>query len=72
VWGEATDDTGRKAVTRMQTPDAYDLTVQTSLAVVGHVLDGTVAPGFQTPAMAFGPDFILEVGSVSRTDEPVA
>jgi short subunit dehydrogenase-like uncharacterized protein len=72
LWGEATDDTGRKAVTRLQTPDGYDLTVQTSLAVVGRVLAGTLAPGFQTPALAFGPDFILEVGSVTRTDEPMA
>ena len=69
VWGEASDDAGRKAVTRLQTPDGYDLTVQTSLAVVARVLAGTVAPGFQTPALAFGPDFILEVAGVARSDE---
>ena len=68
-WGEATDESGGKVVTRQQTPDGYDLTVQTSLAAVARVLSGTVSPGFKTPAMAFGPDFILEIAGVTRTDE---
>ncbi|MBI3823852.1 MAG: saccharopine dehydrogenase NADP-binding domain-containing protein [Planctomycetes bacterium] len=70
LWGEATDGTGSKAVARLQTPDAYDVTVQTALAVVEQVLRGDVAPGFQTPAMAFGPDFILQIAGVTRVDEP--
>jgi short subunit dehydrogenase-like uncharacterized protein len=61
LWGEATDDAGRKAVARLRTADAYDLTVQTALAVVDRVLNGAISPGFQTPALAFGADFILEV-----------
>jgi short subunit dehydrogenase-like uncharacterized protein len=69
LWGEAMDEADRKVVARLQTPDAYDLTVQTSLAVADRVLSGTVSPGFQTPAMAFGPDFILEVAGVTRKDE---
>ena len=56
---------------RMQTPDGYDLTVQSSLAAVARVLSGTVSPGFRTPAMAFGPDFVLELQGVSRDDEPM-
>jgi catechol 2,3-dioxygenase-like lactoylglutathione lyase family enzyme len=27
LWGEAADETGRNAATRLQTPDGYDLTV---------------------------------------------
>ena len=53
-------------------PGGYDLTVETSLAVVRRLLSGMTTPGFQTPAMAFGPDIILEVGDVTRTDESVA
>jgi short subunit dehydrogenase-like uncharacterized protein len=67
-WGEVLNASGDRAVARMQTPDGYDLTVQTSLAAVTRVLNGTVAPGFQTPAMAFGPGFVLEMAGVSRTD----
>ncbi|HEY2785643.1 MAG TPA: saccharopine dehydrogenase NADP-binding domain-containing protein [Fimbriiglobus sp.] len=68
-WGEVADDAGRTAAARMQTPDGYDLTVQSSLAAVARVLAGSVPTGFQTPAMAFGPDFALEIPGVSRSDE---
>jgi short subunit dehydrogenase-like uncharacterized protein len=71
-WGEATDDVGGKVVVRQQTPDGYDLTVETALAAAARVLSGAVAPGFYTPAMAFGPDFILEIAGVTRTDELAA
>jgi short subunit dehydrogenase-like uncharacterized protein len=70
-WGEATDEMGHRAVTRLQTPDAYDLTVLTSLAVVDRVLNGAISPGFQTPGLAFGPDFILAIAAVTRVDEPI-
>jgi short subunit dehydrogenase-like uncharacterized protein len=58
-----------RADARQQTPYGYDLPVQTSLAAVARVLAGEVAPGFYTPAMAFGPDFILKCTGVTRTDE---
>jgi short subunit dehydrogenase-like uncharacterized protein len=66
LWGEATDEAGHKAISRLQTPDGYDLTVATSLAAVARILDDTVAPGFQTPALAFGPDFIVDIAGVSQ------
>ena len=69
IWGEAIDAAGQKVVARLQTPDAYDLTVQTSLVAIERVLNGNVAPGFHTPALAFGADFILDFAGVSRTDE---
>jgi len=68
-WAEATDESGNKAVARQQTPDGYELTVRTALAAVARVLSGAVAPGFKTPAMAFGPDFILEIAAATRNDE---
>ena len=68
-WGEASDEAGRRVIARLQTPDGYDLTVQTSLAAVARVLSGSITPGFKTPAMAFGPDFILEIAGVTRIDE---
>ena len=70
VWGEAIDDTGRRIVARLRGPEAYELTVRAALAIVERVLGGTVPPGFQTPAMAYGPDFVLGVEGVVREDEP--
>lgn len=69
-WAEVTDDAGRRAAARQQTPDGYDLTVQAALAATARVAAGAVSPGFRTPAMAFGPDFVLELPGVTRADEP--
>jgi short subunit dehydrogenase-like uncharacterized protein len=69
VWGEVTDDAGGKAVARLRTPDGYTLTSYTALAIVDRVLSGDVHPGYQTPASAYGPDFILTIDGCSRTNE---
>jgi short subunit dehydrogenase-like uncharacterized protein len=70
-WGEVTDETGGKAIARQETPDGYELTVQTSLAAAARVLTGKIGAGFRTPATAFGADFILEMDGVTRTDDAV-
>jgi len=70
VWGEAEDDGGRRAVSRLRTPEAYTFTARASLAAVERVLAGETPEGFQTPASAFGPDFVLGIEGVERHDEP--
>jgi short subunit dehydrogenase-like uncharacterized protein len=67
-WAEVTDQEGRAASARQETPNGYDLTVQTALAAVERVLAGAASSGFQTPAMAFGPDFVLGIPGVRRVD----
>src|SRR4029079_19835357 len=69
LWGAVADPAGRTAVCRQQTPDGYDLTVEAALAAVARVRAGAVAPGYHTPATAFGPDFVLDLPGVTRTDE---
>ncbi len=69
LWGEVADDAGRRVVSRLRGPEGYTMTVRTALAVVDRVLAGHAPPGFQTPAMAYGPDFVLGVEGVVRTDE---
>jgi short subunit dehydrogenase-like uncharacterized protein len=59
---------GNRAVARLHTPEAYQTTALTALAAVEKVLAGEAAPGFQTPAKAFGADFILEIEGVTRED----
>ena len=68
VWGEVEDAEGRRAVSRLATPEGYTLTVRAALAAVALVLAGRSPAGFQTPATAFGPDFVLGIPGVTRTD----
>jgi short subunit dehydrogenase-like uncharacterized protein len=68
LWGEVEDPQGRRAVSRMRTPEGYTLTAMTSVAIVRKVLDGEAPPGFQTPSLAYGPDWILELEGVTRED----
>ncbi len=65
---EATDNAGNKAVSRMRTPHAYTLTAAASLEIVRRVLAGDAPPGYQTPASAYGPDLVMEIGGVTRED----
>jgi short subunit dehydrogenase-like uncharacterized protein len=68
LWGEARDGE-RTVVSRLAAPETYALTVQTALAAVTKVRAGLARPGFQTPSLAFGKDFILEIEGVTRIDD---
>ena len=68
LWGEASDATGRRVVARLRTPDGYELTALTALAIVERALAGDAPPGFQTPSRAYGPDFILGIPGCERQD----
>ncbi len=69
VWGEVVDDVGNTAVARLSGPEAgLEWTIRSALDVVSHVLAGDVTPGYQTPAMVYGPDLVLENEGVTRTD----
>lgn len=69
VWGMATDDEGRSVTSRLRTPESYVLTALTAVTAIEHVLAGDAKPGFQTPSLAFGADFILEIDGVTRRDD---
>jgi short subunit dehydrogenase-like uncharacterized protein len=69
LWGEASDATGRRAVSRLRTPEGYTLTALAALAIVDKVLGGDAPVGFQTPAKAYGADFVLGLEGVERVDE---
>jgi short subunit dehydrogenase-like uncharacterized protein len=69
VWGEVEDDQGHKAVSRLHGPEAGVVwTTRAALAAVKKVLSGNAPPGFQTPGLAYGPDFVLECEGVTRED----
>ncbi|WP_436934193.1 saccharopine dehydrogenase family protein [Halovenus marina] len=62
VWGEATD--GDQTVTsRLVTPETYALTVDAAATAVERIIERP-RTGFQTPASAFGPDFVRSLDGV--------
>jgi short subunit dehydrogenase-like uncharacterized protein len=70
IWGQVADPQGRRRAARLFTPEAYDFTADSAVRAVEKVLGGAIRPGFQTPATAFGADFVLELDGVSREDLP--
>lgn len=68
VWGEVRDDQGQARVSRLRTPEGYELTTHTALAAVRRVLAGETPAGFLTPSRAFGADFIMQIPGVERED----
>jgi short subunit dehydrogenase-like uncharacterized protein len=69
LWGEASDGPGgRVAVSRMRTPNGYELTRLTAADLAGRALAGDVHPGYQTPAGAYGAEYILKFPGVTRED----
>jgi short subunit dehydrogenase-like uncharacterized protein len=68
LWGEARDDSGAVVSARLETPEAYELTKLAAVAIAERVLAGDVHVGFQTPARAYGADFILSLPGIVRTD----
>lgn len=61
---EAEDRWRRCRSLRIQTPDGYTVTGATATAIVGRVLKGHVAPGFQSPAHLYGGSLLEDVGCV--------
>ena len=60
------DDGGGRATARLQGPEGYAFTALAALALTEKVLAGEAVAGFQTPAKAFGPDFVLDIEGVTR------
>ena len=68
VVAEATDGRGRRAVSRLATPEVYTFTGMVAPAVARRVVAGDLEAGFQTPARVYGGDFVLSFPGVARED----
>ena len=44
------------------------LTAQAGVEIAQRVIAGEAKPGFQTPSLVFGPDFILQFEGAGRED----
>ena len=68
--GEATDNNGGRAVSKLISPEGYTCTALTTLEIMKRILSGETKPGFQTPSRTYGADFILQFEGVEREDIP--
>lgn len=65
---EAEDRWRRSRYLRMRTRDGYSVTGATATEIVRRVLQGHVAPGFQTPAHLYGSSLLEETGCAFRVE----
>ncbi len=68
IVAEAESPDGRRASTRLRTPEAYEFTGVVAATIARCVLAGDFERGFQTPARVYGPDFVLGFDGVVRED----
>ena len=65
--GEMRD--GDKVVrAKLRTPEGYRITALTTVEIMKRILKGDYKPGFQTPSLAYGMDFIMQFEGVERED----
>jgi len=61
LWGRARDAAGLEVSGTLVTPEGYALTAATAVECLVRLLAGGVAPGFRTPASAFGAGLIGDI-----------
>jgi short subunit dehydrogenase-like uncharacterized protein len=66
MWGEARDAEGNRVESRQQGPEGYTLTALAALNIAEKILAGNFTPGYQTPALSYGADLVLEIEETSR------
>ncbi|WP_169829124.1 saccharopine dehydrogenase family protein [Tsuneonella mangrovi] len=67
---EAHDRWRRPRVIRMHVLDGYSASALTSAEALHRIRDGQVQPGFQTPSLVFGSDFIVQAGAAEFVATP--
>lgn len=66
--GEVIDQNGGRAISKLISPEGYTCTALTTVEIMKRILNGEYKPGFQTPSMAYGAEFILQFDGVKRED----
>lgn len=64
--GEATNQNGGRAVSKLTTPEGYTCTALTTVEIMKRILNNDLKTGFQTPSLAYGTNFILQFNGVKR------
>lgn len=66
LWGKVWNEHGEQAEARLETVSGYLLTAKTSVRIAEKILNGNFKPGYQTPAMAYGENLIMEIEGSKR------
>ena len=66
--GVARNAKGETVRTRLKTPEGYSLTALTGLDIAKRAANGEAKPGFQTPSLAFGADYVTQFPGVTREE----
>lgn len=66
--GEVLGQKGERAVTKLITPEGYTCTSLTTVEIMKRVLRNELKPGFQTPSLAYGSNFIMQFEGVRREE----
>jgi short subunit dehydrogenase-like uncharacterized protein len=66
--GVVTNARGESARARLTTSQGYVLTAQAGAEIARRVVAGELKPGFQTPSLVFGADFILQFEGARREE----
>jgi len=68
LWGKVWDDSGKECVSQLETLSGYSLTAKTAVLITQKILNGNFKTGYQTPAMSYGADLIMEIENTTRKD----
>ncbi len=68
IWARADDRAGHSAEAWLETLEGYEFTKIAAVRCVEKVLSSGHLAGALSPAMAFGPDFVLEIPGTRRYD----
>ncbi len=68
IVGEVSNPSGQSVCSRLRTPEGYTFTALATVEVMRRILASDLKPGFQTPSLLYGPDFVLGFPGVERTD----
>jgi len=68
--GEVLAPKGERAVSKLITAEPYTCTALTTVEIMKRILNGELKPGFQTPSLVYGSNFILQFDGVRREDMP--
>jgi short subunit dehydrogenase-like uncharacterized protein len=61
-------DGSRTVRAKLRTPEGYRCTALTAVEIMKRMLSGDYQPGFQTPSLAYGADFIMQFNGVEREE----
>ena len=68
LWGQVRNAAGQTATARLDTVEGYALTALTAWDIAKRTAHGEAQPGYRTPSLLFGADYILNFAGTTRTD----